>query len=102
MIIILTVQSVGSRRSPNVKYRLAISKSNYRNFFSDVQVAIVILDDVEISCNLPTEQCPELYHFKIDEWIRRNRFHTYPIGRPTKLQFNIHKVANRVTIQYLG
>jgi len=102
MSIILTVQSVGSRRRTNVKYRLAISKNDYKNFFSDAEAVIIILEGTEISCSLPTEQCPELYHFKIDEWIKRNRFHLYPNRKPTKLQFNIHKVANRVIVQYLG
>lgn len=100
MNIILKAQPDKSRNDPKVYYRLKISIDDYRNYFQNARAIIVIINDDEMTCTVPTETCPELRNARISEWIRENNFHNYPEGNPTEFQFSLTMLNDDITLTF--
>lgn len=95
--MILTVQ-----RSGNKSYRLGISLSDSKSIFLSqrhISVRLKIqthIIETKTTCGPPLPKGFDLYSSELSKWIIHNKFHKYPKGKPTKLNFFYAKKEQHV------
>ncbi len=96
--LILAVQPTGSG-----SYRLGISNEDSNQYFVH-RKRIVFIEtsdntfETHTTCGPPLPKGFDLYSKEINSWIQENKFHVYPKGKPTKLEFDLSREGNRIVI----
>jgi len=98
--VILTIQSTGSN-----SYRLGIGSDDSKHYFvhRNKPVALIIGEmtiETHTTCGPPLPKGFDLYSKELNAWIMQNKFHIYPKGKPTKLEFDLSRKDNTIELMY--
>lgn len=104
--IVLTVSPKSGGKS--CAYRLRANKRDNAkvSLFADGDPVTMIVQGAPIYLtSRNTEKCPDeldSLNGVLNVWIRRNSFHIYRPGKPTRLRFNLESVMGNTRISFNG
>ncbi|HMK06308.1 MAG TPA: hypothetical protein VK476_02195 [Flavobacterium sp.] len=95
--IVLTVQPCG-----NGKFRLGLSLNDSRSYFKKRKQQVLIIVGTRVFNTQTTcgsdKKGYDLYSTEINEWIIENNYHKYPRHKPTKLEFELDVISDKIKL----
>lgn len=86
-------------------YRLGIGPDDSSHYFYKPLTITLVLSggltiQVNIACGPPTKKGYDVNSKDLSDWIKRNRYHIYPYGNPTELEFTYQKRGSRILLTF--